>query len=499
MSDLKAPTYKHRSLVGRAFRVTPFKVLNKKVSYSFDFFEIRNKMVWQAVVERFEQQAPASVMARLALEQALPAHWIDEVFEAHRQRQYPRELLFSTVVELMTLVSLGLRPSLHAAARKLDERLPVSLAALYDKVNRCEPAVLRALVQGSSQRLAPLAACLPEQASLPGWQLRVLDGNHLPASDKRLAALRGFRGAARPGHTLVVYDPDTALVCDIVACEDAYQSERVGAATLMESALAQQVWIADRHFCTQALLRSLSERHACFIVREHSRHPRVSEHGPWSEYTDIETGRVREQSIKLHGQAHQQPWRRIEIELSSPTASADTHIALWSNLPVNIEAATIARLYRKRWRIEGMFQRLESVLHSEITSLGHPRAALLGFAAAVLAYNVLALLKRVIEQAHEATHPELDVSTFHLTVEINSGFEAMAVALPPEHLPQVGALAPRQLMERLLLLAARLKPRQLTSSKRAPKPQVPKGFVDGALASSHVATARAIKAKRVTP
>jgi hypothetical protein len=29
------------------------------------------------------------------------------VFEAHRQRQYARELLFSTVVELTTLVSLG--------------------------------------------------------------------------------------------------------------------------------------------------------------------------------------------------------------------------------------------------------------------------------------------------------------------------------------------------------------------------------------------------------
>jgi hypothetical protein len=36
------------------------------------------------------------------------------VFEAERQRQYSRELLFSTVVELMTLVSLGLRPSLQA-------------------------------------------------------------------------------------------------------------------------------------------------------------------------------------------------------------------------------------------------------------------------------------------------------------------------------------------------------------------------------------------------
>lgn len=33
--------------------------------------------------------------------------------------------------------------------------------------------------------------------------------------------------------------------------------------------------------------------------------------------------------------------------------------------------------------------RLESVLHSEIKNLVHSRAALLGFAAAVLAYNVL--------------------------------------------------------------------------------------------------------------
>ena len=89
--------------------------------------------VWPAVLERFERQAPVSVMARAALEHALPAGWIDAVFAAHRQRQYARELLFSTVVDLMTLVCLGLRPSLHAAARQMPG-LPVSLASLYDKV-----------------------------------------------------------------------------------------------------------------------------------------------------------------------------------------------------------------------------------------------------------------------------------------------------------------------------------------------------------------------------
>ena len=75
--------------------------------------------------------------------------------------------------------------------------LPVSLASLYDKVNHTEPGVLRALVRGSAGRLAPVMTALGAPASLPGWQVRVLDGNHLPGSEKRLAPLRGLRGAAR--------------------------------------------------------------------------------------------------------------------------------------------------------------------------------------------------------------------------------------------------------------------------------------------------------------
>jgi hypothetical protein len=176
--------------------------------------------VWPVVLARFEQHAPASVMARTALDYAFPPDWVDLVFEATRQRQYARELLFSTVVELMTLVSLGLRPSLHVAARQ-PGTLPVSLTSLYDKVNHTEPGILRALVQGAAERLAPVMAALPAAPALPGYALRVLDGNHLPGSDKRLAALRGHRGAALPGQSIGVYDPDSGLVVDLIAGEDA--------------------------------------------------------------------------------------------------------------------------------------------------------------------------------------------------------------------------------------------------------------------------------------
>lgn len=39
------------------------------------------------------------------------AEWVDALFESHCQRRYTRELLFSTMIDLMSLVVLGLQPS----------------------------------------------------------------------------------------------------------------------------------------------------------------------------------------------------------------------------------------------------------------------------------------------------------------------------------------------------------------------------------------------------
>ena len=203
---------------------------------------------------------------------------------------------------------------------------------------------------------------------------------------------------------------------------------------------------------------------------------------------------MREQAIELaepHGGALRH-WRRIEITLHTPTDSGDQTIVLWSNLSPEVGAATIAQLYRKRWRIEGLFGRLESVLHSEIKTLGHPRAALLGFTVAVLAYNVLAVLKQLIEHAHRQSHPDLDVSTYHLAVDIASDYGTMLRMLPPEQLPCSDGDA-RQLLERLLRLASRMSPKQLATSKRKPKVVHAKGYVDGAIARAHVSTARLLK------
>src|ERR1700685_2394900 len=121
-------------------------------------------------------------MARLVAQRALSDEWVDQVFEEYAERQYTRELLFSSVFRLMTVVATGLRPSLHAAAQS--QPVSVSLTALYEKANRAEPEVLRQLVGGSAARLIPVQAplCKHRGALLPGYRLRLVDGNHLPAS-----------------------------------------------------------------------------------------------------------------------------------------------------------------------------------------------------------------------------------------------------------------------------------------------------------------------------
>lgn len=148
-----------------------------------------------------------------------------------------------------------------------------------------------------------------------------------------------------------------------------------------------------------------------------------------------------------------------------------------------------------------MFGRLESVLDSELAGLGHPRAALLGFAVAVLAHNVLALLARCLEQAHQAPRcePPLEVSTYHLALQVRGSYEGLLVAIPPECWPSPHEADPAHLAERLLSLARRIDPLQVATSRRKPKPKTPKGYVDGRTARSHVATARILAQAKTRP
>jgi IS4 transposase len=311
--------------------------------------------------------------------------------------------------------------------------LPVSVQAVYDKLKRSAPALVRGLVQGSAQQLAPVWSSM-RQAQAPtvrGYRLRMVDGNHLPASQKRLKPLRAFRGAALPGQSLVVYDPDLDMVVDLMPGEDGHAQERTLMPPLQAQAQPGELWIADRNFSTRNLICGWHERGAGFIVREHgvSPNPRALE-AP-RQAGRIATGTVFEQKVAKEDHAGQQVvLRRIRLELDEPTADGATVIVVLTNLPKSqCTARKIARLYRRRWDIENRFQRLASVRYSEVTSLGHPRAALLAFGVAVLAYNGLAVLQAAVRATHDLQAADIELSSYYLATEIKAQYTGMMTAV----------------------------------------------------------------------
>lgn len=136
-----------------------------------------------AIVEQFVEASPVTVMVRAIMERIFSAEKRDALFEQNAEKQYPRTGLFSSVVGLMSLVVCGIHPSVSAAYKALEKLMGVSRVALYDKLNGLEPGISRALVLYSRQELAPLLKALGGGCAplLPGYEIRIADGNHLGA------------------------------------------------------------------------------------------------------------------------------------------------------------------------------------------------------------------------------------------------------------------------------------------------------------------------------
>jgi hypothetical protein len=160
--------------------------------------------------------------------------------------------MFSSLVQLMSEVVLGVHPTVHAAYTANKEAIGVSTTALYNKLDRVEPEVSAALVHDSAALAEPVVKALRASHPrwIPGYQIKVLDGNHLSATEHRLKALRGTWAAPLPGQALVVLDQQRMLITDVILHEDGHAQERSMIAQVLQLVEADQLWIEDRNFCT---------------------------------------------------------------------------------------------------------------------------------------------------------------------------------------------------------------------------------------------------------
>jgi hypothetical protein len=329
-------------------------------------------MLLDAIVERFVEQSPMAVAVRGAFEYALDPTHLDGLFARIAGEREDRELLFSTCVDLMATVVCRVQPSIHAAYQA-DDHLSVSVAALYARLARVPTAAGRELVRHTADRLGPVIRAMGGAAPdlLTGYRVKVLDGNHLGKTQRRLKPLRDVVAGPLPGQTLVVLDPALGLAIDVIPCEDAHAQERSLLGPILETVADRDVWVADRNFCTTGFLFGVARRKGFFVIRRHAATLTWERESEWKEVGRTDTGTLVEQTIWLTEPGGEElAVRRVRLTLDHPTRDGDGVIEVLTNLPAEVAAAVVAELYRGRWSVEGLFLRLTTVLKCEVNTLG---------------------------------------------------------------------------------------------------------------------------------
>ena len=428
------------------------------------------------IFEKFAKKAPVAVMARAALEFALEPTALDALFAEHADRQYEKKLLFSTMFDVAALVVCRVQPTVRAAYQAMREQVPVSLTALYAKLGGVEMATTEALVAHSAVRLSPVIAALgTAEPWLPGYRIRVLDGNHLAATERRLSVLRGCAAGPLPGHSLIVLEPEVGLVVQMVACEDGHAQER----TLLEPVIAAagpgDVYLADRNFCTLGFLFGLANRSSHFIIRQHANLP-VESRGSLRRRGRTESGEILEQGITVRMDGAELHLRRVLIRLDTPTRDGDPEMAILTDLPPAVGAATIADLYRRRWTIESFFAHVERNLQSEIAALGYPKAALFGFGVAIVAANVFAVVLAAMQAAKrdDERTAEMPLSEYAIINAARSVHDGMDLVLDDEVWEPFRTMAPQSFAKRLVEWAMHSDWLRFRKAVRGKKKPVPK-------------------------
>jgi hypothetical protein len=457
-------------------------------------------MILSDVFERFVKEAPVCVMVQALLENALPPAAVDALFERHAQRQYTRTLLFSDVVQLMSLVVCRIRPSINAAYKKLAGQLGVTRKAVYDKINRVETATGAALVRHSADRLAAVSDALGGRTEpwLEGYRVKILDGSHLPGTEHRLGPLRTTRAGALPGQALVVLDPTAMLVVDVVPCEDGHAQERSLTGEVLATVRPGDLWIGDRNFCTTPFLFGIADRGGAFVIRQHAATLHWQALGERVCKGRSDSGTVFEQAVCLtNDQGETLLARRITVELDRPTRDGDRVIHILTDLPAAAaEALAVAALYRRRWTLETAFGELEATLEGEINTLGYPKAALFAFCVALVAYNVLSTVKAAVRAAHGARAAEA-VSGYDLADEVAGTYRGLLVAVPAADWAVFQELTASALAAFLKRLAQGMRLAAYRKQPRGPKkPRPPR---QSGAKVKHVATAKLLQAHKAKP
>lgn len=387
-------------------------------------------------------------LARMPLAEAALGIWryvfdearLQEFWERGRGRCYDNIICFPTMVHLVADALLQHEGSGRRSFEKNIEQgtLKASVAAAFKKLGRLPLAVSQEFLESGAvalREIYPAYALHKLPASLRKFQPLTLDGKTIKNVAKRLKALRGSAGGLLGGKAVVAMEWTTGLAVGLQTHLDGDASEKRLVGDLMSrvrSVVAgPRLLIADRGFCDLVQMQHFTaEAGDHFLVRHHRGLTFTPDPKRAAKHSTDDEGRTVVETWGWAGSPSHKNRRYVRhIQLLRP---GEEDLVLFTDLldEDQYPAKDLLWMYRQRWGIERMFQKVTEVFGLERLIGGTPKACLFQFAFCLQLYNIIQVMTGHIAQMQKVD-PE-QISKEKLFDDVQRELIAWNVVIQPE-------------------------------------------------------------------
>lgn len=370
--------------------------------------------------------SPIDVARRMPLAEAALTIWrfvfdeqhLQRLWDQHRGACYEKVISFSTMTHLVADALLLYGGSGRRSFEKNIEsgQLQGSFQAAYGKLGRLPLELSEGLLREGTvalRKIFPPGAERSLPASVDGFEVLVVDGKAIKNVAKRLKSLRVVGGGLLGGKAIVALQWSTGWAVAMHTDPDGDASEK----RLLKDLLPQtegpvskpRLFVGDRAYCNLVQMACFTEREGDhFLVR----------YQKGTTFTRDES-RAAKTGTDSQGRTYQETWgwlgrvqhkgRRYArmIHLARPGEEEDLILVTDLLDEDAYPAIDLLWLYRERWGIERMFQKVTEVFGLESLIGGTPQACIFQFAFCLILYNLVQLLTNYIAQARKCEVEEL--------------------------------------------------------------------------------------------
>lgn len=348
---------------------------------------------------------------------------LDGLFRDHRAGRFKVILPFGVFTHLIADALLQDQGSGRRSFQRAQEqgRLPTSIRAVYDRLAGLPMSLSLGVLEAASARLRAFfpdgARAWDAPACVADLTPVILDGKALKKVAKRLKATRAAPGKISGGKLLVAMTPRSGMVLTMAADLDGEANEARLVPELLSRVNAlipeRRLWIADRQYGDPVQIGRFLERPEDHVVvrRDGKTSFHVDPAVAAQATRDAEGRAVVQDGGWLGAESNPNRRRLRRIRLERPGQES---IILLTDLESEAThpAGELLEVYRERWGIERVFQKI-----TEVFSLGRligstPQAAIFQAAFCLVLYNLIQVVRGVIAGGRdEATTPLESISS----------------------------------------------------------------------------------------